>query len=643
LIQKIILILTIIVLLHISRIDCCLATESGSSSPDTRTKEIVRINEKIIADNLSQANFFVRNIFLGRIWGDPLNESYTTRVKNTKKKLEDIFLRDKEPVVLKCADKHDRTKIIWENNIIVFITAEDAHNEKVSSLQLAQRWKKKIEKAISIMPSIFIKTKSNYVPLGKQVEIPLKGNFKKVSVSGFNQEIISVTPMGRTLYVKGISLGTSRLLISCEEIEKEIYLTVKEFAGIIPNSVELVVTGKPALKQNIEKYLEWLLQLKTELKPDARLEFTPIPEPTKTKSEKEKAKFKFKDMMPGETFAFRAIIKLSGEKYISLMGESEVLIICKDIPQKEINCLMVSNFPETVIKQGELFSGSLNNGSSVRLLYHHFNSRHSPIRSLLVLLKNNNITPVTVHYMISSVGPSPDEIHAGHVATMNFLKYLELEQGLIMNIPGNSVLCIDKRLMKPAQTVSGLAYINILDGESLQINVSSQNINPEDHDPPQDEIIPYNTKCPPTRGIFPPQITIEKIHRIGNPYTFINIGDEPFQKDIFTGGSLYGNYGVNYNIRLIIENPLEKEKKALITMRPGGGAMRGFFKIDGVLLELPPLGHAQRVVLKEIRIPPGESQTVFIETMPQSGSNYPVSIVVETEQAKPGSPMSFVR
>jgi len=115
-------------------------------------------------------------------------------------------------------------------------------------------------------------------------------------------------------------------------------------------------------------------------------------------------------------------------------------------------------------------------------------------------------------------------------------------------------------------------------------------------------------------------------HVAGGPWTFVGVGKQP--KSNSHGIVLHGNYGVLYRIRFLLANPKSERAYLELVVRSGGGATRGVFMLNGDILETPMLRATQEHMLTRWELPPRSEREVSVLTMPQSGSNYPVTLVV---------------
>ncbi|MCD6352315.1 MAG: hypothetical protein J7M26_09375, partial [Armatimonadetes bacterium] len=98
------------------------------------------------------------------------------------------------------------------------------------------------------------------------------------------------------------------------------------------------------------------------------------------------------------------------------------------------------------------------------------------------------------------------------------------------------------------------------------------------------------------------------------------------------GAVLHGNYGVLYRLRLHISNPTTTPAEVALAVQSGGGAARGVFLINGRLVETPVLRATNEHTLASWVLPAAAERTVNVVTMPQSGSNYPVTLILRPRQ-----------
>jgi len=150
--------------------------------------------------------------------------------------------------------------------------------------------------------------------------------------------------------------------------------------------------------------------------------------------------------------------------------------------------------------------------------------------------------------------------------------------------------------------------------------------------PPRSERTPYpiKTYSPspfPGKWLYPnPARELRAHYIVGREWAFITIGDQA-AAGLLEGDRLAGNYGIIYNILLELTNPTAEDVPVVILLEPAGGPARGFLLIDGKAVEAAVLSRDSEAELARYVLAPGEYRRVWIETTPQSGSNYPVRLV----------------
>jgi hypothetical protein len=115
-------------------------------------------------------------------------------------------------------------------------------------------------------------------------------------------------------------------------------------------------------------------------------------------------------------------------------------------------------------------------------------------------------------------------------------------------------------------------------------------------------------------------------YRVGGPWTFVSMGRQPKFND--RGIVLHGNYGVLYQFDLVLANPTSEEAEVELAVRSGGGPARGSFIISDETVETPLLRAGNEHVLARWTLAPAAERQVQVLSMPQSGSNYPVTLIM---------------
>ena len=576
-------------------------------------------------DNLIYAEFWVRGRLIGRVVQTEDIDKFNARVENWTRRLNAVFTEKTSISSIRVVTAGGMGIVCKGSQQILIFDKQTATLMKTTPRALADKWAANIRFALKYSPSFSLKEKNITVPLNETVSIPYEGSFNKGMVFfDYNTDEIAIEQdaANRRIKITGINLGKGLFKVRAEDIEHTVYYRVQERAGYAPTSLSISVSGKPASVAMIKDALKSITMMKCSPKMGASVVLgSPL------------NKGKYKNLNPGQVLDLTVPIKVMGENYIPSIQKAKIHIENIGYQRVAPQILIVSNKPEIIKEDGELMSAEVRPSTPTRYFYHHKDAHHQAWRYLYITLQNKGNIPSKVFVSPVGAGPTPDELHVGHMAMSEFLDSLKSGTGWFVTIKPGASYVLERRLVKTDQTVSGMGYFNILEGTALQFSVHSQTIPGK---LPPENSKPYVEK-PDVRiskGVFPSFIELNSVHKIGGNYTYIYLGGEPYQQDLNDGHPNYGNYGAMYNIDISIENSYEDERDAWIYFVPGGGVARGIFDVDGVFLETPLSQPAQKVLLKKIKVAPGQTEKVMIKTIPQGGTNYPVKIVVESEFVK---------
>ncbi|HXE72513.1 MAG TPA: hypothetical protein VNO81_07600, partial [Candidatus Nitrosotenuis sp.] len=248
-------------------------------------------------------------------------------------------------------------------------------------------------------------------------------------------------------------------------------------------------------------------------------------------------------------------------------------------------------------------------------------------RPLELALDNRGDGPVRVRVALAAVGPSTDEIYAGHLAAWRLVDLQQRGQSYIVQVPPGRELVLDRRLLKAGQTVSGMGWLEVLEGGPVQLVVRALET---DGRTSQRELPAPDTggALGTGEGLFEPYRQEDYFHQAGSAYTFIPLGGEPYGRDPQTGEINPGNFGLVYRLRIRIDNPAGETRLAWLDFVPRAGPARAILFLDGRLVETPMQEYAASLRLATWTLEPGQSVETSVETFPQAGSNYPAFLVV---------------
>lgn len=298
-------------------------------------------------------------------------------------------------------------------------------------------------------------------------------------------------------------------------------------------------------------------------------------------------------------------------------------------PISNAKVVVLSNHPERILSEGVLFSREISE-IPFRFMWHHRNDPEGPERYLVMQLVNPSSSPRRFRALWHGYGPSPDEIHVGHTAALDYATAGMNGLGEEFVVPANAARVVEIRRVKPGQTVSGMAFLSEISssggGGPLRVEViASRPGQPLPTTPAQ-----IGDRGRTASGIFPANIETEATHVLGGPFAYLEYGGEPYVQDVERGHPSYGNFGTVYRTRLILVNPHSDTRTATVGFASAGGAARGVLSIDRQLFDLPMGTTGDGLPVKTYELAPGEERQVDIELFPQAGSNYPIRVVVKS-------------
>lgn len=297
------------------------------------------------------------------------------------------------------------------------------------------------------------------------------------------------------------------------------------------------------------------------------------------------------------------------------------------LPWSDAQVLLVSNSPETLPFGKVLLSGALKATQTVRLLYHHQNGSHTQRMSITVTLSNPAPSPVTIWVTGAQSGPGGDELAVGHEAARTFLDAYWRHAGFLLRIPPHTTLPLLVHDLAPQAVGSGLAQVQLLDGERLTLQVLARLQG--EMDPPMASYAPdFDTQH--QRGAFArPLITRSLRYTVGGPLQTMRLGAsaDVLQEDETREG-LQGNYGAMYVFNVQVVNPTEDAATVALVMHAEGGQARGTFLVDDRVIDGPAVQPDAPQVITTVRLGPGARRMLRIATMPESGSSYPVALTI---------------
>lgn len=334
-------------------------------------------------------------------------------------------------------------------------------------------------------------------------------------------------------------------------------------------------------------------------------------------------------------------VLIQGEQYFSVEGTTQVRVENVAAPKITPDSLTVSDYPERLTENGVLLASDLKRSQPTRFLYFHYNPPGQPDRRIVLRAQNRSPEPAVVQFISGEGGPDPNEMLAGHTATYTFLKHLVQNEGRVIVIPGNGTLNLVQQPLPAKNVVCNLLQLRVLNGGTVHLTLFAQNAaSSPDESLASTELL--GGGHPHARGIYPiPEFHYSTLWNTTDPYLELQIGHIPLP-NLMQGQTLSGDYGVLQSFVIKVQNPTSQPQAIAIYENPRGGRATGTYLIDGVLIQSHQVPPFSRYKVRQYTVPALGFVRVTIETIPDSGSSYPVRLIFAPDDGSvaPGAPGS---
>lgn len=336
-------------------------------------------------------------------------------------------------------------------------------------------------------------------------------------------------------------------------------------------------------------------------------------------------------------------VLIQGNEYFSVDGITHVRVENMAAPKITPDSLTVSDYPEKLTENGVLFASDLKRTQPTRFLYFHYNPAGEPDRRIVLRAQNLSPEPAVVQFISGPGGPDPNEMLTGHVATYTFLKHLVQNEGRVIVIPGNGTLNLVEQPLPAKNVVCNLLQLRVLNGSTVHLTLFAQNAaSSPDEALSSTELLAGDH--PHARGIYPiPEFHYSTLWNTTDPYLELQIGHIPLP-NLLEGQALAGDYGVLQSFVIKVQNPTSQPQPIAIYENPRGGRATGTYLIDGVMIQSHQVPPFSRYKVRQYVVPARGFVRVTIETIPDSGSSYPLRLVFAPDDGSvaPGAPGSPV-
>jgi len=450
------------------------------------------------------------------------------------------------------------------------------------------------------------------VPVGENRAAPVRGNIiGELSVRAETPVVsASYDPAAGAVRVFGLETGRTDLVVTDGSSVLRVPVRSAKYAARLAHSLTGAVTGSPAPPELIARAAAAAVGAGLNVEPGAWASVRPSAGPAAPLS-------------PGRSVSVPMRIAAAGADYLTYHAQPLVAVRNEPPPQSSVDLLMVSNSPERLLAHGLWFEGTLEEYQSARLLFHHVNGS-GIAGELVVEVWNLGDRMARVHVIEGLGGPTHDESWAGHKAAAEFLHNRAGSLGWVLPIAPRTAAPVLSRHIATGATTSGLVELRALAPADLRVRLYLAPLRPDRTPRPIDT---YSPSPLLGRWQYPdPTRELQARYVVGREWAFITIGDEP-AAGLLEGDHLRGSYGVVYNIVLELSNPTAEDVPVIVLLEPGGGPARGFLLIDGTPVEAAVLARDSEARLARYVLAPGERRQVRIQTLPESGSHYPVRLV----------------
>lgn len=548
------------------------------------------------------------------------NLSPVQRASLATERLAGLVQKGLNPMALSYKLTGQSARLMAGDVMIAIATPSEAKAQGTTPAKLASAWVQNIREALSLPPLSASPTEL-LIPIGETRTVSVESLLPEpVTAQVSNGAIVSAdASKPGSLVIKGLQLGETEITLRCAEFSVIIKAHVKKYAAQIMSSATTVVTGSSVPISLTKQAAEDAARSAVILEPGAFVSSLSMPKISSSP-------------LPGQRIQIPVEIEAKGGNHIPIRGTTQVHIENRPLSYVNASSIMYSNDPERIWKYQVLYTGKiLQNQEATRLLYHHQNMMGRRIGFVVDIL-NPSTNSASLHLIEGVSPPMLDTVLVGYKAGNEFLENHRTMIGRIIELPKESRRVIVSQPLDHPYTASGIIEFRQLSGDPLIVRVIAK---PESQRQIEDQpniSLPLDgidlAKFQISDHIYPnPMQKMELTYSAGKPWVFFRIGKDALknsEKDRW----LFGNYGVIYDIKASLENPLMTSHTVEIAFEATAGIASGVFFVDGRPVRIKSLQPPQEICLDKITIPAGKTRTVSIRTMPLSGSAYPATLII---------------
>lgn len=539
--------------------------------------------------------------------------------------------RDSQITVKKAGSS---VQIVSASYVVMNVIRAEATAHGSSQVSLGEAWAANLRKALAV-PPLQVENEFVKLPPGGAITIPIKGSEAdkaKVTVEGGTAVVARRTSAGIRIDAKEV--GECELVVTSPSATVRVLAKVAPYAADFPQSVAATVTGDPATIETVHGAIEGAIQSQTRSMPGTSLAYSLPPV----------------NSLPFETsMTIPVRVRATGEDVFDSEGIVNVVVRNLPLGFRPESELWYCNEPENVKGPGSLFAASLKRADPARILYHHINE--SP-GGLYINIEMSNLSDKEAKIVIIPGDSRPDKnpVLAGYVAADQFLRGWAKSSGQVITLPPRTSLPLAFRRLAPKETMSGLAYLRLIEGPD-DILVTARAIHPFEMDDPQlvniQSTTPWRYLTPrlvridvPTQSqlthhIYPKPFKLEEInYSFGKGHGFVRIGQRPIERADRLS-YLSGNFGVVYTINARLDNPTDEPVTVEAVFEASAGYSGALFLVNGEIKRLRLIQPKEEAQIMVTRVAPRAFQEVRLVTVPLSGSSYPATVTFRPTATQP--------
>ncbi len=540
---------------------------------------------------------------------------------------------------------HQADGKVWgvraRGSYLVVALPGEAQAQGMSSETLARLWASAIARSLAEAPLV-LSDSGLTIPFGETRTVTVTGAAPPLQVATTDSDshiTQSVWAAGRrTVTIRGVMPGRGSVVVSGAGASVSLPVVVMKYAARVAPAVTITVTGAPSAPVDlVTQAVYGGLARAVDAEPGAQIRLITTPQ------------IKTPLAVDGQV-TVHVPLHIGGADLLPVEANAAVTVVNQDIVQRPATALFYSNNPEQVKHGQALFAGRLQPFKPVRLDYHHQNESGGMLVFHAELI-NGSDAPASVQVVSGLSLPGTDTVQVGRRAGAAFLKAMDGNLGLVLQIPPHARVPVVTQRFAAGLTVSGIVQMQQINGP---INAVTLRIAADDDQtalaspvgrvllaalggaggapPLPDMPTDYGQAVPlppASATIFAaPQITVTAAYAVGGRWAYVRIGHTDSLRDETGKLKLFGNYGADYEVSLTLSNPTSVPRIVGLFFAPEAGSAAGVFRIDsGPVLEFSPINPPTELELARYPLAPGETRAVKMQTIPLNGSSYPLSVI----------------